>query len=363
MSATPTSPSGESDLRRRHAVADRLAWPDVARGLTVLMVVAMHIMYLQIAPMMWSSPGRVVHQPLVDLATAVRMPLFFVISGFLSASALRRTWRSGISGNIAPRYYLYVVWLAITTLVVWWDQAAASQAIDPWAYFLPQLWSPDSVLWYIWALAAYFIVARATRAIPAWIVILASAAGSVTSELVDVGPWGDIISGFLPFVAGARLTPLVRSLTERISPWWGLLLSAASVTLIALESVLPFPTVAGLVTSATSVGAVLILLPRTAGWSGWRPIRHIGRRTLSIFAMHPLFIIGFNRILSDWPEVTAYLTASRWSIVLPVVELGLIVLGALALERVLRAIGARHLFEMPRWRALRRRFRLSAAER
>lgn len=355
MPAMPASPSGATDARSRRAAADRLAWPDVARGLTVLMVVAMHIMYLQIAPMMWSSVGRQVHQPIIDVSTVVRMPLFFVISGFLSAAALRRPWRSGFSGRIAPRYYLYVVWLAITTLVVWWSAVSRGAAFDAWDYFGPQLWMPGGILWYIWALAVYFTVARATRAVPAWLVLLLAAAGSVTSELVDVGAWGGIISGFLPFAAGIRLAPQVRALTERVSPWWGALLAAVTAALVVLQPVLPFPPLAEIITSGLSVAAVLILLPRTAGWAGWRPVRHVGRHTLAIFAMHPLFIILGNHVLVEWPELTERIASSWWSLVLPVAELAAIVLAALGLERLLRAIGLRHLFEMPRWRKRRAR--------
>lgn len=355
MPAMPAPSSSATDARSRRAAADRLAWPDVARGLTVLMVVAMHIMYLQIAPMMWSSVGRQVHQPIIDASTVVRMPLFFVISGFLSASALRRSWRSGFSGRIAPRYYLYVVWLAITTLVVWWSAVSRGGALDVWDYFVPQLWLPGGILWYIWALAAYFAVARATRAVPVWLVLLLAAAGSVTSELVDVGAWGGIISGFLPFAAGIRLAPQVRALTERVDPWWGALLAAVTVVLVTLEPVLPFPPVAEIVTSGLCVAAVLILLPRTAGWAGWRPVRHVGRHTLAIFAMHPLFIILCNYVLVEWPELTERIATGWWSLVLPVAELLAIVLAALGLERLLRAIGLRHLFEMPRWRTRRAR--------
>lgn len=355
MPATTAVPQSATDARSRRAAADRLAWPDVARGLTVLMVVAMHIMYLQIAPMMWSSPGRQVHQPIVDLSTVVRMPLFFLISGFLSAPALRRSWRSGFSGRIAPRYYLYVVWLAITTLAVWALYASDGVWFDPVDYFVPQLWMPGGILWYIWALAVYFAVARATRAVPAWLLLPLAAAASITSELVDVGPWGGVISGFLPFVAGIRLAPQIRSLTERVSPWWGALLAAVTAALIALEPVLPYPPVAEIVTSAACVAAVLILLPRSAGWAGWRPVRHVGRHTLAIFAMHPLFIMLFNHLLREWPELTERIASGRWSVVLPVAELAAIVLLALGLERLLRAIGLRHLFEMPRWRRLRAR--------
>lgn len=355
MPATTAVPRSATGARSRRAAAERLAWPDVARGLTVLMVVAMHIMYLQIAPMMWSSLGRQVHQPIIDATTVVRMPLFFVISGFLSASALRRSWRSGFSGRIAPRYYLYVVWLAITTLVVWAVAASADRELDPWGYFLPQLWMPGGILWYIWALAVYFAVARATRAVPAWLLLALAAAASITSDLVDVGPWGGVISGFLPFAAGIRLAPQVRSLTERVSPWWGALLAGVAVVLVVLEPVLPFPPAAALLTSGICVAAVLILLPRTAGWAGWRPVRHVGRHTLAIFAMHPLFIIVFNHLLRQSPELRAAIAASPWSVLLPIVELAAIVLLALGLERLLRALGLRHLFEMPRWRRLRGR--------
>lgn len=359
MPSQPSLAVGASATHRATApIAARALWPDLARGATVLLVVAMHLMYLQLVPLLHGTAATVWHKPIVDWTTPLRMPLFFVVSGYLSARMLQRSWRAGISGRIAPRAYLYVVWLAITAATLWGFAAWDGEDYDAWGYFVSELWQPTGVLWYIWALAAFFLVAKATQRLPDWLVVGAAALAAISVELVDVGSWKSIVAGFLPFVVGVRAPQAIRALTERTDWRHGLALLALAVALVAIRRELPLPAISHLVMSAVCVAAVLMLLPRIAHWRALRPIRRVGRNTLVIFALHPLLIIAANRFLRDTPHVLETIAASPWlAFLLPIVELLLIVVLSIGLERALRRIGLRHVFEMPRFRSQRRRVR------
>lgn len=344
------------------AVVARHAWPDVARGLTVLLVVAMHVLYLHSVPLLWGTPATSAHQPISDATNELRMPLFFLVSGFLSAGMLQRSWRAGISGRIAPRYYLYLVWLVITSLVLWWLASADGVAFDAFDYVVSQLWEPGGILWYIWALALFFLVARATRAVPVWILLIPAAAASVLGQANYVGLWSDAAVGFVPFLIGARLPDLIVALTDRVPLRIGLPVLGTGLAMAIVHSVLDPPRATGIIVSIVFVPGVLLVLPHVAHWRLFRPIRHVGRNTLPIFAMHPLLIAIASRAAMSSPELLAFLDAHPWAAALwPPVVLLAIVLTSLWLHRLLRAIGLRHLFEMPRWRALRRAVRISRA--
>src|SRR5262245_4164499 len=73
----------------------RMVWPDVAKGVCILLVVLWHTVnkhYLQVdwriggpVPALWGFVG--------DQLMTLRMPLFFTISGMFAVSAFHRPWR------------------------------------------------------------------------------------------------------------------------------------------------------------------------------------------------------------------------------------------------------------------------------
>lgn len=351
----------------RHAAGPtaRMAWPDAARGITVVLVVAMHVHYLQFAALLPDAPATGVHSQLIALATPVRMPLFFVLSGFLSARMLQRSWRAGLSGRVAPRLYLYVVWLAITGLVLGleaWVTAYPSYSF--WHYTLPQLLVPHSVLWYLWALAVYFAVARVTRAVPAGVAVIAALALSLVATATMSGPLTPIVASFVWFLIGARLPELVRQLAERSSATLAVATGVAGCGLLLARELVGQHAALDLLTTLVCLAAAFMLLPRFAGARPMRLFRHIGRNTLPIFAMHPLLIIGAKRVLVEWGWLQEQVDQRFWwSLLAPAVEVALIVVVSLALHRLAYRVGLGALFEMPRFRALRQRLRGRAPAR
>ena len=137
--------------------------------------------------------------------------------------------------------------------------------------------------------------------------------------------------------------------------------ATAAVALVAPGTMIDHPALA-LVTSAACVAASLMLLERVADARVLEPIRHIGRNTLAIFAMHPLLILAAGKLLRAW-DAGRHLIATDWwwSTLAPVVGVALIAVVALGLQAALERIGLHHLFEMPRFRRLRRRYRLRHA--
>ena len=95
----------------------RLLWVDVAKGACILLVVLHHAVVkdlaLQAPPALQAVAAAWVW---VSMALKpVRMPLFFVLSGLVAASAVRRPWADARRRVLSP-YYLYVVWLVISLI-------------------------------------------------------------------------------------------------------------------------------------------------------------------------------------------------------------------------------------------------------
>ena len=86
------------------ATDGRLLWVDVAKGACILLVVLHHAVVKDLA-IQAPLPLQPVAEAWAWVTMAlkpVRMPLFFVLSGLVASSAVRRPWASGAVRRVAP---------------------------------------------------------------------------------------------------------------------------------------------------------------------------------------------------------------------------------------------------------------------
>src|SRR5262249_31338341 len=114
----------------------------------------------------------------------LRMPLFFTISGLFAANAVHRQWQLVARSRIAKFLYLYAGWLLVHTVVLaaapGLPTARATSALG----LLAELPVTPSNLWYLYALALYFAVAKAARRVPGPVQL---AAAGVLSAVAATG--------------------------------------------------------------------------------------------------------------------------------------------------------------------------------
>ena len=96
----------------------RIEWMDVIKATAVVVIVLSHAVDLT-APVAHGGPAQTVWQILMTIVEPMRMPLFFMISGMLAVSALKRPWNK-IRRRTWGMAYLYVVWSVIFFAVVAW---------------------------------------------------------------------------------------------------------------------------------------------------------------------------------------------------------------------------------------------------
>jgi len=333
----------------------RAEWADVAKGLCILLVVLWHTImkhYLQIdwhipvpLPGAWGAFG--------EQLLPLRMPVFFTISGMFAAAAVQRPWPVVRRSRIAKFYYLYAIWFAVHTLVLnlvpRFDTLAAHSALD----VLEQLTITPTNLWYLIALAVYFVVAKLTRRVPVAVVLGAAFLLSAIASaglLASPGNRGQLYQNLLFFLAGLRLRPWVEKIAAKatarllIVGALGYLAVMAAIQLLGIKQWFGvWPVASGL--------AVVLGVAAAAKLERWRRpakgLAELGRRTLPIYVMHmPLLALLHLALLKPFSAVG---TAGQLVLaaVLPPVLTALLVWLCLLLHRGLQAVGASWMFDLP----------------
>lgn len=351
-------PSASGAALPTTAARPRYAWVDVARGFVVVMVVVMHVGIYHYLPMTTGEASNGFWTQISSVLQVLRMPSLLILSGWLAGSRVRaglgsaRTRRS-----IYANAYLYALWLAIyvaVAMALGADEMAQAPTPDT---YLAQLLTPYSTLWFLAALAWYTTLLAALRRLPAPLVVAGLFALGWASTViwpVEVGLWANIPHMAVYFAIGVHARPAIEAIGRH--PLLALAGGVVTATLAAevlggfRESGLPsYP--ATVVQSLAGVAAVFgaASLATRHAERLTRPIAWVGRRTLSVYALHYLAIMAISTVESGplYAADRALLDseAGRWAY--PVVATAVIVLAAVGLKELCERIGLGWLFAMP----------------
>jgi uncharacterized membrane protein YcfT len=339
------------------SAADRAVWLDIAKGISILLVVAMHST-LGVGEELGSK--GFMHQ-IVAFTKPFRMPDFFFISGLLAAGSLNREWRWFADRKIIHFGYFYLLWLMILLAA----KAPALGLVDPsrfaWAY-LGALVEPFATLWFIFVLPFFFLALRWSLRLPAWLVLAAAAGlhvlaafrpeGGIYAMASRLTGWFALDSFALfivYFVLGARFSEQ----WLRLLAWFGarpaylLAAFAGWLVLHAIGLRLGFTQIPGLTLVFGLAGAVAVTAFSVAlaqsNLFGW--LAAIGRQSLAIYvaflipmAISRHVLIGFAGFSDPgWVALAVFLFS---------------VLACLLLARVAPLIGLGFLFRRPDWARL-----------
>jgi uncharacterized membrane protein YcfT len=348
-----TPAPGRAAVAHRSAV--RLDWPDAARGLAIGLVVLYHA-----TNWTWSTGYEVgVLREVNETLRSLRMPLFFAVAGMFAGKWTTVPWSRLARGKLLHFAWVFVLWEPIS-LVVRLVTGYYQVADAGWGTLADQLaWSllvPRSELWFLWTLAAFFVVARALRRVPWWVQLLAAAAVSgwaLAGWEPESIAWRGTAQFALFFLGGLHLRSLLERFAERMTWYWALGAVALWLGIQVAVRQLGLADIPGCYLLANVAGvpagvAVSVLVSRVPGSLG---LRWLGARTLPVFVTHTsvvltlLYLLYSNGIWIPAPQ-SQWLPVALWAAAIGV-GLGL---GALAPR-----IGARWLFAPPRWLAGERR--------
>ena len=334
---------------------DRLTWPDVAKGLCIALVVLHHVTgkhYVTALPadLAWlAGPWAWVTSALKPL----RMPLFFVISGFFAAGALRRPWRQVVGARLASPYYLYVVWLALHALIFSVETDLPMNRSRDGGELVLDLVYASTGLWYLYALAAYFLVLKVLVPLPRQWVLAIALTVTVVGALLPIAEVNRaaVLQNFVYFAVGALFPGVVRRVAAGRTRWvtWAL-----AMTFFGLVAALRW---LGVPVEMLSVLAVPLGIRVAVAMTAWPALAdaagHLGRRTLPVYVLHVPLLALVHHLPGLLPTDVAPVAAALYPLLLTALLIGT----SLVLARVLAAGGLGWLLARPgstAWRRERR---------
>lgn len=306
---------------------------DIARGTAVILMVVYHMCEYSHTP-----TNRWLLAACFAL-TAFRMPVLFLISGYLSASLTRKPKRQALA-RITNLAWLYLLWLPVMVIVSPSLKRAGVGDI------LENVWKPSTELWFIWSLALLMVSLFAVSALPRRTVLLASLLIAITdySGVFGLSFGHDNLLRYAPmFYVGALYREELKSL---INARFSIGLAVAIVAGVSLVHLLseyarqsqgwqilgPFERIC-VCLAAIYFLKPIELMPRFAGWLGM-----VGQKTLPIYLVHlPLWVV-INPIL---PKIGGIFT--------PMFSAGCLIIVSLAVHRASRRAKFAWLFVQPRW--------------
>ncbi|SPJ32482.1 acyltransferase family protein [Kushneria phyllosphaerae] len=342
--------------------ARRIDWIDAAKGVCILAVVLYHFnqMVLQqidfgqtAIPTLWNL-GITALKPL-------RMPLFFLISGFLASRSITgRGWGQIRSSRVANLLWVYALWVGLYWLFTESviepldvDIAGAGAHPETLMGMVIQLISADTGLWYLYALVLYFVACKLIQhtSSPAAISIgLGVAMHLISSLWLPPSLWNisTLLNYLFFFAIGCHCQPLILRHYTQGNPVRFLITAVLTLMALGLAWKLGSMEAPGvkLVLALLMVSTTIDLFALLTQRFKMGLLCDIGRRTLPIYVIHKLLIFALVAVM---PEVL-YIEGALENGVLAVTPLAMtLLIGALCLlaHRALNRGPGRVLFTMP----------------
>ncbi|MBC7632324.1 acyltransferase family protein [Aeromicrobium sp.] len=325
---------------------NRLRWVDTGRGVAIILVAVFHSTNWLLA--VGFDLDAAVRVNLV--LSSVRMPLFFAISGLFAAKWLDGQWRPLLRQKVILFLWVYAIWEIIGAAITYYGNGLNGDRGSIPAVIRHLMLSPvvpRFELWFIWALAIFFVAAKLSRRVDprlqlgiAGIISLIALSGW---DAPNVG-WGGSLKYYAFFLAGIYLREQIFAFARIRRP---VLMAGVIVAWAASSSVLvifDLQVVPGLYFLNCVLGLLAgVCLGRAL--SGVSLIPYLGSRTLPIYLAHTPIIVSIALLLSVVDAVDS--VSSPWiyglAPVLAVMAIGL----SMLLNRLAVSHGLSWLYEPP----------------
>ncbi len=323
----------------------RIEWIDAGRGLAIAMVACFH------AANWLSTAGAGVDGWIQGnfVVSSLRMPLFFTLSGLFAAKWVRGSWRELVDAKVRLYLWVFLLWglLGTVVFILGVRMKGEGSFLDSGVAYLLSPVMPRLELWFIWALALFFLAAKATsRVRPVVQVSVAAVASAVALsgwESVNVG-WSGAVKYYVFFLVGLHFREQVLRIgaTRRLPVLVAVLLAWAAVSYslwyFGLRSVFGLYFLNCVIGVVGGIAAARLL-------SRVRVLRSIGAQTLPIYLAHtPIIVLT---------AIALHLSGALGHRVTDLLAPPTLVVVAIALALVLRRVaernGAGFLYAPPAW--------------
>ncbi|GGC63551.1 acyltransferase family protein [Hoyosella rhizosphaerae] len=333
----------------------RVEWVDLAKGLTITLVVLLHAVGMlvrkDLSPDFWRDINAFL-QP-------IRMPLFFVASGLFAQGMLAMSWTTMLRSRVAHLAYLYVVWLMMFFIAH--NLLPSEVRHGGYAKFenvIRGLWMPSSALWFIYGLAVFAIVAKLIYKLPlsvqfSFAIVLSIAAYGRYGVFSDVGfGWRNLGMYFVYFLLAVHARPLIVKFSQLSNIWRiGIALGIYAAVYFPIVKFAVFDArELRLIVTTVGLGLGVLVATWLVGSHLGNIFQSIGTRTLPVYVMMDILIAIVVYGLLQVPMLTGL---PGVGIVLPLVVTAAVVALALQGHSLLLKARMNFLFELhPRIRGV-----------
>lgn len=281
----------------------RMAWPDVARGLSIFGVMLLHS--TMVVPGGVETEIEVVNR----IIGSLRMPMFFMVSGFFAVKVFRFNLIELFTKRIWFLLVPYLLWTPAEVFLAQWKlHLNYDYPLPPREFYWETMRTAQNLYWFLWALILFTVVLWFTKFLPPVVryvlpfVIIAVTPWFVISEILVLPR----VLAYLPlFLIGAYARDWIKKFADQALTRLSLIISTVLVVLaIALNQIelsdqtrpvrdvivslllLPFAV-------TLSVGLAKVPVVGTA-------MMALGRNTLVAYLGHPIFLsLVFGILLHD----------------------------------------------------------------
>ncbi|MGM0569516.1 acyltransferase family protein [Marinobacter sp.] len=270
------SPGDLPALPRRQGRAD---WIDIAKGVSISLVVFWHV----VGPLV----------PINEALIFLRMPLFFFLAGLFLRGVFRQPSGERFVFKFANFVYLFVLWSALVFFTTTVPQALLNGESVSLAPLVRIFIEPPQTLWFIYALLIAVTLLMVLRRVPLGVILAVSVV--IYSLLSADGNWRSLpfperVLLLFPFIVmGVFSLEFIEGTLLRVTRFWPLMLTGFVVISWGVYHS-GFAAV-GPVTFLLSVWGISSVL-MMAGWlatrqgvagRGWA---FVGRHSLQVYVLH-----------------------------------------------------------------------------
>ncbi|WIM66990.1 acyltransferase family protein [Corynebacterium breve] len=320
--------------------SQRLAWPDVAKGLSIIGVVVLHVSLLVPgARESFLSQANTLLDPL-------RMPLFFLVSGLFSAKVFNFSFGELFRKRLWFFLIPYLIWVPIeVTLTNEMRILAGVSGPMTIADHVELIVTGRNMAWFLYALILFNVALWATRKMPWWGVIAVALSPIIAIPLHHDVPIVAKAIMYLPvFISGAYLRHVIKRfaltaltptrtlfalagylLGVAVIVGWNMYLDSGVTVAIPVPVLEPFDHTEVLLLinlvhymlmlpAGVLLAVALSKIPFIS-----QPLQFLGRNTLPIYLGHPIgltMLIAFPRTIYELPigidETSMWMHTNIW---------------------------------------------------
>jgi len=278
---------------------------DAAKGICIILVVIYHtsMYFLAKCPQFADTNSYKVLQLFITGLGTMRMPLFFLISGFLANSAVfKRSWREIFQPRVATFLWLYMLWVVMD----WCFRAYLISHFNPdfvhgseafpltLEAFARDVVVGNTAIWYLYALVLFFCVCKLGNQQVLLTFTFMALLSILAKQLVPMEDWSlrSIASNAVFFTIGCYGKPYIEQIIQRFHP---LRFAVACVAFLALgelalrHDAVDVPGVKFLISCCLVVAALDFIGLMTKHFR-LNLLQTLGRYTLPIYVLHHFFI-------------------------------------------------------------------------